>query len=452
MLRGLPPLPIVVDYLNVTWTVGRLGSENRLISALRHPNRVNKITMTISFSNHDTITKALDCAFPTLETLEIHDEGCHAFPQFRFPPTFLMTSTKSLRRLKLTGAGATLTSLPPLLSETTALVDLTLDIDRVFSPPNWKGGSLLALLQNLSHLRHLDVSVRPFSDLHTSAISPVNNVSLAKLTYFSFKGHAIQAEELVAGLATPSLQKLYVSLYRGNHAFHIPHLSMIIRNMGIPFYAAQIKVSTGDYIISLLTHSHSHFIDDPPFNIFFHGQSAIAQVGSELSAMLATVEDLFIAFYPPSMRRSPRVNIAPFREFFEQLHNVKLLRVQHGLETEVADVLREYNEQPTTNHLSPIPDGADSGATISSDIPINPSRFNMGIFPSLEGVEVHPKVPGTRIPESERASYLEPFEELVMARQQAGRPVKVHCNADQVLPTSFYDASGCQWSYSPVLS
>jgi hypothetical protein len=219
--------------------------------------------------------------------------------------------------------------------------------------------------------------------------------------------------------------------------------------MGTLFNAAQIKVSMrGTYIISLLT--HSHFIDDLPFNIFVDGQSAIAQVGSELSTMLATVEDLFIAFYPPYIHfGSLRVDVAPL---LEKLHNVKILRVQHGLETEVADVLREYNEQPTTNHLSPIPDGADSGATISSDIPINPSRFNMGIFPSLEGVEVHPKVPGTRIPESERASYLEPFEELVMARQQAGRPVKVHCNADQVLPTSFYDASGCQWSYSPVLS
>jgi len=439
VLRGLPPLPIVVDYFNVAWTVGRLGSENRLISALRYPNRVYKIAVTITFSNHDTITKALDCAFPILEILEFHDTGSPACPQFRFPPTFLMTSTKSLRRLKI--PRATLTSLPPLLSATTALVDLTLDIDRVFSPPHWKGGSLLALLQNLSHLRHLDVSVRPFYVPHTRGLSPVKTVSLAELTYFRFKGDPIQAEELVAGLATPSLQKLYVSLYRGNDAFHIPHLSVIIRNMGTPFYAAQIKVSTGTYIISLLT--HSHFIDDPPLNIFTHGQSGIAQVSSELSAMLANVEDLFIAFYLPSIRPgSPLVNIAPFFEFFEQLHNVKILRVQHGLEMEVADILRAYNGQPTTNHPHLVSDGADLDATISSDIPINPSRFNVGIFPSLEGIEVHPKFSGTQIPESERASYLEPFEELVTARQKAGRPVKVYCNTDQVLPPSFYhDAS-----------
>ena len=432
VLRGLPHLPIVVDYLRVSWTVGRLGSENRLISALRYPDRVNKIAMKITFSNRNTIARAIDCAFPTLATLELHNTGT---PGFWFPPTFLMTSTKSLQRLQI--PGATLISLPPLLTATTALVDLTLGIDTIFSP--LQGMSLLALLQNLSRLRHLDVSVRQLYAPHTRAIPPVKTngtVSLAELTYFRFKGNATEVEELVVGLATPSLQKLYVTLYCLNSAFHVPNLLAIIRNMGTLFNAAQIKVPMrGAYIISLLT--HSHFIDDLPFNVFVDGQSAIAQVGSELSAMLATVEDLFIAFSPPYIHIHPgslRVDIAPF---LEQLHNVKILRVQHGLETEVADVLREYNGQPTTNHLYRVSDGADLDATISSDIPNNPSRSNVGIFPSLEGIQVHPKSPGTQIPESERASYLEPFEELVTARQQAGCPVNLYCNIDQVLPTSF---------------
>jgi hypothetical protein len=262
-------------------------------------------------------------------------------------------------------------------------------------------------------------------------------VSLPELTYFRFEGSAVLVEELVAGLDIPSLQKLYLSLFRGDHAFRIPHLSAIIHNMGRPFYAAQIKASTGSYIISLLT--HSHVVDGPSLSLFTLGQSTIAQIGSELSAMLSTVEDLFISLSSPSMPHdSPLVNIAPFFEFLEKLHNVKVLRVQHGLETEVADVLRAYNRQPTTNRLHLVADGADLDATISTDIPINPNEFNVGIFPSLERIEVHPKFPGTRIPGSKRASYLKPFEEFVTARQQAGRPVKVYCNTDQVPPTSFY--------------
>jgi hypothetical protein len=338
--------------------------------------------------------------------------------------------------------------LTPLLSVTTALVDLTLGINTVFSPPQGvlfpslqdlfqpspppQGVSLPSLLQNLSRLRHLDVSVQSFHVSHPRVISPVKTndvVSLAELIHFRFQGHTTEAEGLVAGLATPSLQKLHVTLNCGNSAFHIPHLSVIIRNMGMIFYTAQIKVSTGTSIISLLP--HSDFIDDPPLNILVHGQSAIAQICSEISAMLDTVEDLFITLFPSVFPDLGPVNIAPFRGFFEQLHNVKILRVQHGLETDVANLLREHNGQPTMNHPVSVPDGVDLDATISSDLPINPSRFNVGIFPSLERIEVHRGSPGTQIPESEHVSDLGPFEELVTAWQQAGRSVKLYCKTDQ---------------------
>ena len=447
VLAGLPPLPIIVAYhdVSVAWTVGRLGSENRLISALRYPDRVCKIALKITYSNRNTITKALDCAFPSLEALELHNTGV---PAFSLPPTFLMTTAKSLRRLKL--PGASLTSLTTLLSATTALVDLTLGINTVFSPPQGvlfpslqdlfqpsppQSVSLSSLLQNLTRLRHLDVSVQSFHSSHTRSISPVKTtgvVSLAELNHFRFQGHTTEVEELVAGLATPSLQTLHVTLNCGNSAFKIPHLSVIIRNMGMIFHTAQIRVSTTTSIISLLP--HSDFIDDSPLNILVHGQSAIAQICSEISAMLETVEDLFVTLFTSVFPDLGPVNIAPFRGFFEQLPNVKILRVQHGLETEVANLLREYNGQPTMNHHVPVPDGVDLDATISSDLPINPSRIigiNVGIFPSLEGIEVHRRSPGTQIPESEHASDLEPFEELVTAWQQAGRSVKVYCKTDQ---------------------
>jgi hypothetical protein len=374
-----------------------------------------------------------------LETLELDILGAR---EFILPPTFLMTSTKSLKRLQI--HGAVLTSLPPLLTATTALVDLTLGIDTIFSPP--QGMSLLSLLQNLSHLRRLDVSVLLSHAFHTRAIFPTKTngtVSLAELTYFRFWGNPTDAEELVVGLDTPSLQKLRVTLNCNNSAFHVPNLPVILCNMGTLFNAAQIRVSMrGSYTISLWT--HSPLIDDPPLNIFVNGQSGIAQIGSELSAILATVEDLFISFYTASMYdlSSPRVGLAPFREFFEHLYNVKIILVQHGLETEVADVLREYHGHPTTHHLSLAPDGANLDASISSDIPINPNRVNVHIFPSLETIEVCPKSPGAQIPESERASYLEPFEELVAARQLVGCPVKLYCKTDQVPLGYIYDAYG----------
>jgi hypothetical protein len=99
------------------------------------------------------------------------------------------------------------------------------------------------------------------------------------------------------------------------------------------------------------------------------------------------------------------VNLYSWRALFEQLQNVKVLRVQHGLEIQVADMLRQDDGRPTTN-----------------------------LFPSLEGIDVYLGHSDVPILESEGTSGLGPFEALVTARQQAGRAVKVCWHRDQVLP------------------
>ena len=85
-----------------------------------------------------------------------------------------------------------------------------------------------------------------------------------------------------------------------------------------------------------------------------------------------------------------------------------MLQLQHNLEIQVADMLRQDDRQPTMN-----------------------------LFPSLEGIGVYKRHPDVPIPESEGTSGLELFKVLVSAQQQAGRPVKVCWHRDQVLPTSF---------------
>jgi hypothetical protein len=265
--------------------------------------------------------------------------------------------------------------------------------------------SLLSLLQCLPFLRRLDVFV-------FSVAPPIHaipgSVSLAELTYLRLKGSTALLERLISGLAIPSLQDLHVSLNCRHSAFHIPHLSNLIRYAGIHYVAAQVTLSQSTFILSLLT--NPHLIDDTPFNIIADEQSSIAEISSELSEMLATVEDVTVAFLLPTTYRNDTVNLALWRGFFEHLQNVKILRLQHGLEIQVADILRQDDTQPTIN-----------------------------LFPSLEGIEVYKRdlyhIP---IPESGRTSGLGPFEALVSARQQAARPVKVYWHRDQVLPTPFY--------------
>ena len=107
VLMSLPSLPIIVDYLNRdrVWTD---GAQNRLKSVRRHRNRVCGIAIAVTFTRFDSISKALDAYFPTLESLELDIQtgirGC-------FGPRFLRTSTKSLRRLKI-NTRAILSSVP----------------------------------------------------------------------------------------------------------------------------------------------------------------------------------------------------------------------------------------------------------------------------------------------------------------------------------------------------
>jgi len=245
----------------------------------------------------------------------------------------------------------------------------------------------------------------------TIPVAPVNTneiVLLAELTYFRLQGFTAPVEHLISGVAIPSLRKLHVSLDCGHSTFHIPHLSELIRNAGIIFSAARISLSQSTFNLSLLT--PSHFIDDMRFNIHSDGPFMLAEISSELSAMLATVEDVLITLLPPAELPDlvPR-DVARWRGFLEQLPNVKILRVLHGLQKHVTNWFRQDDGQLRAN-----------------------------IFPSLEGIELHTKHPHIHVLEWERASALEPFEGLVTARQQAGRPVKVYWNTGQALPPLFY--------------
>jgi hypothetical protein len=348
-----------------------------------------------------------------------------------------MTSIKSLRHLKV--VGARLASLPPLLSATTGLVDLTLCV-KIYPQ---SGVSLLVLVQHLLRLRHLRLFVpdRPPSAraIQVPHVKTKDVVSLVELTYFHFNGHPAPVEEVVVGLATPFLREVHIRLHLHNSIpdFHVPHLSKFIRNAGIIFRAAQFKLRGTNCNIFLRT--HSHFVGDPSFNIIGNEPTSMPRIGNALSMILDTVEDIVLAFldlYSGSLG----ADLAQWRGFFRALQNLKVLRVQHGLEEEIANLIRQCHD-PTTDILA-VPEGeVDLEAAISSDVPINSSQSSF--LPSLEGIEIYTKSATTPISESERASALEPFDAFVAARLQASRPVKVYWKTGQLFPESYWH--GLDW-------
>lgn len=408
--QSLSQLPIHLDFTRVVWNA---GAKNRLISALRYPNRV--LTIAIDGSKHfDKISKALDLPFPALVDFELYNMQGNV-GHILLASSF-MTSIKSLRRLLL--ANVHPLSIFPLLSVTRSLVFLTLTVDSLFCQT--EGASLLTHLQCMPQLREIQLS-------SLSTISnfiqkpPITTALLAELSYFYFSGQCTEIEWLVAGLVTPLLRGLQIYVIEYFRTLQIPHLSKFIRVAGINFCAARLSFWGLSLTTTMFAPPHS--IDDQPRMATFRTLSN-AHLDGALSPMLATLEDVFLwisiilRFYGSLLG-----DHIYWRKFFGELRNVKVLRLHVGLAREVADVLR----QPTVNP-SPVQGETDPNATTttpSGHRTVNSYKFALDIFPLLEKIVLYPRPLDSWIAAVQLSSGLESFREYAIARQQAGRPVEV---------------------------
>ncbi|KAH9954781.1 hypothetical protein BC827DRAFT_1241111 [Russula dissimulans] len=441
-MKNLPPLPIIVDYSDGAWTV---KTQMRMVSALAQPDRVREIVFRGREGGLKRLMGAMNRPFPALESLGLSfqaRQGLSLLPLFftpDFPPPFFGANLSKLRRFSFTGK--TYTLLSQILSYTKSLVELTLNVDKIFFPG---GTPLLGHLRDMPLLRHLEVEVVTFQMISLTGFPapPTERrdvVLLSGLTRLRFTGPRTPVEVLVAGLATPSLKELNVSLYNDAPTFPIPHLSSLIHDAGILFFAAQLKLSQQGLSISMLAHSHP--IHDPVFKIGMSKVSSIAQIGGALSSMLVTVEDIFLAFSPPIIRQFSELLLGDpvaWRELFEQFRNVKILRVHHGLETEVAAILQQHDRQLTADPRDRREE-SDLGVTAPSGVPIAES---LDFLPSLKEIEVLTRSPGTPpIGEDKPASEPTPcpFERFLTARKHVGRPVEVFWKPDKLLPRYFCD-------------
>jgi hypothetical protein len=381
------------------------------------------------------LSKALGLSFPALESLELQNAGIFDTTILLASP--FMTSIQSLRHLQLDGP-----SLHPILSEvlsvTTSLVDLTLG-GFVTILSLMDGVSIFTYLQRMPHLRNLQLSTRfGFSIDDEDDIPPSPAATtLAELTYFRFSAGYSEIEWFVPGLVARSLRELYISIYDAPDIFHIPNLSKFICATGTVFFAARLTIlepnSYRTFKTSLFAFAPPHSIDDPPSKIVSIETSSLVRLDSASALMLTTVEDIFISLFDPTKFDRP-LPLEDLREFINEFRNVKTLRLHHGLETIVADMLRP----PTEN---PLPAGEEvvSDATISTSTSIHRSgsQFTLDILPSLEEIVVYARTPNMSIDEKEGASTLESFGPFMTARHRVGRPVTVFWNADGNVPRCF---------------
>ena len=394
LLTHLPPLPVIIDY----YTKGHWDSsiEDHMLSGFKHPDRVCEIRLEGTEAGFYALTSAMDYAFPALEYLVFNFEYT---TDLEFPATFLHYSAPRLQRLEL--SGMSLTSLPELLSYTTALVYLSLylDTDDDLLPASF----LLTPLRGMRCLRHLELTTsRVFFYSIDAPAPPVlmeDIVCLPELIFLLFHGYKANFEGLLAGLTAPSLQNLHLTFRDFDNASPILHFARFIRSMDQPIIVVQLYAAGLRFNFSMI-----HSIDSPPFRISVpNGIHPIEQISSTLSTTFAGIEVLHLV-YPHNVTIDPLRSLGrpiSWSKLLEQFPNVKTLRVQCNQVIKVAHLLQQHDKEPTAD-----------------------------IFPSLEEIELHatafPASPG----ENHCASAFDSLEPFVAARQRAGRLVEVLWTAD----------------------
>jgi len=422
--QSLSHLSIYIDYCRTVWNAGAL---TRLISALRYPDRVVRIGINGPRKHYDNICKALDLHFPALTSLELHNMEGNADPILQ--ASSLLTSIKSIQYLRL--ANVSLLSFLPLLSVTRTLEFLNLAVDALF----WQtgGASLLTYLQSIPGLRDIRVSTQ--SSVSNRMIKPpITNVFLAELSFFQFSGQCTEIEWFVAGLITPSLRGLRLSVFEPLRTLHISHLSKFLHAAGVTFFAARLTFSgfSGQTLTTSMI-AYPHSTNDGTRIVTFETPSE-AHLGIALSPMLAMLGDVFLCISIPLMfpRGGPLLrDRVHWRKFFEQLRNVKVLRLHHGLEKEIADVLRQPTVNPSPAQEEVHPDAATplSGTTMNG----SRSIFDLDIFPLLEKIVVYAST-SDPIDRSKFVSGVKSLWEYAIARKQVGRPVEVLWSMNPELP------------------
>ena len=251
-------------------------------------------------------------------------------------------------------------------------------------------------------LRHLELRTResPSSvNRRVPPTSPGDIALLPNLTYFHYQGHSLFLGTLVAGFAAPSLQDVHTVL-SDNTEYLISHFPRFFDNMEKLYHSAQVIFERDYFRISLLTDSEPVDCVTPSFRFCSACfPDSIMQMSAALSGKLARVDELLIIFTTDSY---PVWNDAiPWHRFLQQFHSVKILSVEHV-------------------------DMVDITHTILPD-----DEITADFLPMLGEIEIR-----TCSPESQPVSELAATasHRFVVARQEAGRPVKVSASLRAPFP------------------
>ena len=338
-LSHLPPLPLVVDYSDITGNMAQKDEDN-IHLVLQQYGRLHRLILRAPSSLLRMWLESLDNLFPRLEDLSLssttNEETSLILPETLQAP--------DLRRLALLGIGLPAGS--SLLSSAIFLSSLSLTgigASCYFSP-----GHLVTQLRDLLLLEELSIGFAipiPLPSGQRELLpAPIPPVTLPNLGRLTFRGVGVYLDNLVAQINTPLLEQLSLTLFF-ELAFTLVNLAEFIhRTEGVGCRVARVIFDKDS--ASIFT-GHSKQWSTGKLSLRVNCESLDWQVDSAtqvciaLGNVLSAVEDLTIDLDVDGMSSTweNTLDNMLWHELLLPFVGVKKLRIGPSLTLELSQAL-----------------------------------------------------------------------------------------------------------------
>ena len=348
MLAHSPPLPLVIDYIHHHITA---EDEEAIIIALEQRDRVRRIRfVNIPVLKLQKLISAIDGEYPILEYLILIDP----FEERR--SVCILPETLQAPHLLHLAIDCSIPIRSQLLGSAAGLVTLYLELHHpstYFQPA--------VLLQSLSLLPQLEILLIGFHfpisnrDVKRQLMRTptMTQVTLPNLRLLAFKAVSAYLEAILSRI-TASRLKTFQIYYLKQLTFFVPQLLQFMgRIENLRFDRAEFNFCS-ERVYVKVNPSETNIPEDAFFiNVdCWHLDwqvSAMAQIFNAFSQILSTVEHLTLSHdvHNLSFEEHNEVDRTEWRKLLRSFGNVKTLRIEDGLVTELSRCLpSEGGEHP----------------------------------------------------------------------------------------------------------
>jgi F-box associated protein len=339
-------------------------SEN-IIVALRRPDRVYKVDLTLSSSLIGSIVPMMQEPFPKLESIQITVQDTMG-PPLAFRGFLLGGSTPRVRDIHLDRVAIPFPAIRQVLSSTNSLVKLQLlniPNDAYFPPVD-----LVNALSTLIHLESLMFGFRspasrppqPLPPPSTMTGRPCTTTTLSSLTNLNFCGAHEYLEEFISQIDLPSLREMTIKLFN-QILFEIPHSCQFISRLKALGYSIWVRIAPTKGAVEV---TFEHIVTPRVFCSLTalclrldYQLSFVTQLMTQLSPLVRSkVQILRIGTSPNDWPHMPPwaedVDSGQWLELFQLFRNVRKVHVmESGLVPDIVQALVTREEEEADENM-----------------------------------------------------------------------------------------------------